>query len=223
IPARLRAAADRSSVHVCMLRSHGVQRTHESGAAFRRRSPADHRRRRRRSFGNSTCAFAVSVAADRRRSRQEQVEHRARSRRGIGNTSRPAADDTTARRRRRSPRGPQGRPHPRPCRPASMKANRPNTAKPAQPVQAVSDPDFKFPSFFAMWRDWIVKSEQQWSENVSNLLKDERAASLIGKQVDEARMMHKMYAEMMQSYLAAANLPSRLDLEWLDERMGRVE
>ena len=104
-----------------------------------------------------------------------------------------------------------------------MKANRPNTAKPAQPVHAVSDPDFKFPSFFAMWRDWIVKSEQQWSENVSKLLKDERAASLIGKQVDEARMMHKMYAEMMQSYLAAANLPSRLDLEWLDERMGRVE
>ena len=104
-----------------------------------------------------------------------------------------------------------------------MKANRPNTAKPAQSVQAVSDPDFKFPSFFAMWREWIVKSEQQWSENVSKLLKDERAASLIGKQVDEARMMHKMYAEMMQSYLAAANLPSRLDLEWLDERMGRVE
>ena len=104
-----------------------------------------------------------------------------------------------------------------------MNANRRNAAKPAQPIQQVSGPDLNFPSFFAMWRDWIVKSEQQWSENVSKLMKDERAASVIGKQVDEARMMHKMFAEMMQSYLAAANLPSRLDFEWLDERMGRVE
>ena len=87
----------------------------------------------------------------------------------------------------------------------------------------MSEQNFNFPSFLSMWREWIVRSEQQWSENVSKLLKDERAAGLIGKQIDEARMMHKMYAEMMQSYLAAANLPSRLDLEWLDERMGRVE
>ena len=87
----------------------------------------------------------------------------------------------------------------------------------------MSEQNFNFPSFLSMWREWIVRSEQQWSENVSKLLKDERAAGLIGKQIDEARMMHKMYAEMMQSYLAAANLPSRLDLEWLDERMGKLE
>ena len=75
----------------------------------------------------------------------------------------------------------------------------------------------------AMWRDWVVKSEQQWSENLSQLLKDERTGAMIGRQVDEARMMHKMFTEMSQAALAAANLPSRLDLEWLDERMGKLE
>ena len=75
----------------------------------------------------------------------------------------------------------------------------------------------------AMWRDWVAKSEQQWSETVSAMLKDERAGATIGRQVDEARVMHKMFTEMSQAMLAAANLPSRLDLEWLDERMGKLE
>jgi len=87
----------------------------------------------------------------------------------------------------------------------------------------MTEQEFEYPNFFRMWREWIVKSEQQWSENVSKLLKDERTAGVVGKQVDEARMMHKMFAEMMQSYLAAVNLPSRLDLEWLDAAMGKLE
>ena len=74
-----------------------------------------------------------------------------------------------------------------------------------------------------MWRDWIVKSEQQWSENMSRLLKDENTGPVLTKQMDEARMMHKMFGEMAQMSLAAANLPSRTDFEALDERMGRIE
>lgn len=75
----------------------------------------------------------------------------------------------------------------------------------------------------AMWRDWIVKSEQQWSETMSKMLKDERTAGPLSKQIDEARMMHRQFSEMAQMGLAAANLPSRTDLEMLDERMGRLE
>ena len=50
-----------------------------------------------------------------------------------------------------------------------------------------------------MWRDWIVKSEAQWSETVSQLLKDERSGGVLKKQVDEARMAHRQFGEMAQA------------------------
>ena len=75
----------------------------------------------------------------------------------------------------------------------------------------------------AMWRDWIVKSEAQWSETVSQLLKDERSGGVLKKQVDEARMAHRQFGEMAQAALAAAYLPTRADIEAIDERMGKLE
>jgi hypothetical protein len=75
----------------------------------------------------------------------------------------------------------------------------------------------------AMWRDWIVKSEAQWSQGLTELMKDERAGTVLGRQVDEMRMMQRQFAELAQASLAAANLPSRSDFEALDERMGRLE
>ena len=38
----------------------------------------------------------------------------------------------------------------------------------------------------AMWRDWVVKSEAQWSETLSQMLTDERGGKVLKKQVDEA-------------------------------------
>jgi Staphylococcal nuclease homologue len=75
----------------------------------------------------------------------------------------------------------------------------------------------------AMWRDWIVKSEAQWSEAMSGLLKDERAGTVLKRQVDEARMAHRQFGEMAQAAMAAAYLPTRADVEALDERMGKLE
>jgi hypothetical protein len=72
-----------------------------------------------------------------------------------------------------------------------------------------------------MWRDWVIKSEAQWSETLSGLLKDERAGSVLKKQVDEARMMHRQFGEMAQAAMAAAYMPTRADIEAIDERMGR--
>ena len=74
-----------------------------------------------------------------------------------------------------------------------------------------------------MWRDWIVKSEAQWSEAVSQLLKDERTGGALNRQLDEMQLMHRQFSELAQASLAAANLPSRSDFEALDERMGRLE
>ena len=87
----------------------------------------------------------------------------------------------------------------------------------------MSEIDWSKLSMVALWRDWIVKSEAQWSESLSRMLKDERAAPLLARQVDEARQMQRMFAEMAQASLASVNLPSRTDFEALDERMGRVE
>ena len=78
-------------------------------------------------------------------------------------------------------------------------------------------------SLATMWRDWIVKSEAQWSETVSQLLKDERSGGVLKKQVDEARMAPRQFGEMAQAALAAAYLPTRADIEAIDERMGKLE
>jgi hypothetical protein len=84
-------------------------------------------------------------------------------------------------------------------------------------------PDWTRLNPVAMWRDWIVRSEEQWSAAMAQFMKDERAGGLMSRQSDELRMMHRMFSEMAQASLAAANLPSRTDFESLDERMGRLE
>jgi len=74
-----------------------------------------------------------------------------------------------------------------------------------------------------MWRDWIVRSEAQWSETVSKLLGDERTGGVLNRQLAEMQLMHRQFSEFAQATLAVANLPSRSDFEALDERMGRLE
>jgi len=74
-----------------------------------------------------------------------------------------------------------------------------------------------------LWRDWIVKSETQWSEAVSQFLKNERVGGAVSRQIDEMQLMQRQFSEFAQASLAAANLPSRSDLEALGDRMGRLE
>lgn len=45
----------------------------------------------------------------------------------------------------------------------------------------MSEIDWSKLSMAAMWRDWVVKSEQQWSENMSRLLKDEKTGGVLGR------------------------------------------
>jgi BMFP domain-containing protein YqiC len=87
----------------------------------------------------------------------------------------------------------------------------------------MNETDWNKMSPVAMWRDWVAQSEAHWSEALSTLLKDERAGAMLNRQIEEGRQMQRMFAEMAQAGLAAANLPSRSDFEALDERLGRVE
>lgn len=86
-----------------------------------------------------------------------------------------------------------------------------------------AQPDWNAMNPVAMWRDWLVKSEAQWSQGMTQLLKDPKAGPLVKRQVDEMRMAHRQFSEVAQAALAVANLPSRSDFEALDERLGRVE
>ena len=73
------------------------------------------------------------------------------------------------------------------------------------------------------WRDWFVNVEQQWSQNLTDLMKDERVARTMGKEFEASLHQHKMFAEAIGQYLGALNLPSREDVIKLGERMGRIE
>lgn len=74
-----------------------------------------------------------------------------------------------------------------------------------------------------IWRDWVAKSEAQWSEAISQLLKNENTGEALNRQLSEIQIMHRQFSELAQTSLATANLPSRSDFEALDERMGRLE
>ena len=87
----------------------------------------------------------------------------------------------------------------------------------------MSDKGFPEMNFFALWRDWFIKSEGQWNEVLSEFMKDERIVEMMGKEMQQAVFMQKMAEESMQRYLAAVNLPSRLDLEKLGDRVGKME
>ncbi|MBL8340883.1 MAG: hypothetical protein JNL30_05385 [Rubrivivax sp.] len=107
----------------------------------------------------------------------------------------------------------------------------PRTARAAgQPVPPgagtpAATPDFDIHKInpMALWREWVVRSEAQWSEALAGLLQDPRAAGPLNRQVEEARHAQRLFGEMAQGTLAMANLPSRSDIEALDERLGRVE
>ncbi|WP_034343639.1 hypothetical protein [Comamonas badia] len=79
------------------------------------------------------------------------------------------------------------------------------------------------PSLIAVWREWVAKGEGAWSEVVTQWMRDERVGPTLARQVDEGRILHRLYVEAAQAGLGLANLPSRTDLEMLDERLGRVE
>ncbi|MFM7026003.1 MAG: hypothetical protein ACKOWC_08110 [Limnohabitans sp.] len=87
----------------------------------------------------------------------------------------------------------------------------------------MEQPDWNTLSPARMWRDWIAKSEAQWSETVSQMLKNEHTGEAMNRQLSEMQLMHRQFSELAQASLAAANLPSRSDFEALDERMGRLE
>ncbi len=87
----------------------------------------------------------------------------------------------------------------------------------------MEQPDWNSLSPAHLWRDWIAKSEAQWSESISQMMKNQQAGEALNRQLSELQLMHRQFSELAQASLAIANMPSRNDFEALDERMGRLE
>lgn len=74
-----------------------------------------------------------------------------------------------------------------------------------------------------MWRNWYQKSEQQWSEALTELMADERLGKRFGKYFQEWLHAHHMFTEMVGQQLAALNLPSRSDVLNVGDRLSETE
>ncbi len=74
-----------------------------------------------------------------------------------------------------------------------------------------------------MMRDWFVKSEQMYSDAMTEMMGDERFSKTTGRYMQEALHMQRMFGEAMGQHLANLNLPSRADIVEVKERISSIE
>jgi SMC interacting uncharacterized protein involved in chromosome segregation len=74
-----------------------------------------------------------------------------------------------------------------------------------------------------MMREWFVKSEQMYSDAMTEVMGDERFSKTTGRYMQEALHMQKMFGEAMGQYLANLNLPSRTEIVEIRERVSSIE
>lgn len=74
-----------------------------------------------------------------------------------------------------------------------------------------------------MMREWFVKSEQMYSDAMTEVMGDERFSKTTGRYMQETMHMQKMFGEAMGQYLANLNLPSRTEVVEIKERVTSIE
>jgi len=74
-----------------------------------------------------------------------------------------------------------------------------------------------------LWREWYQKSERQWSEALTELMADERVGKKFGRYFQEWLHAQNMFTELVGQQLANLNLPSRVDVVSVRDRLGEVE
>lgn len=73
------------------------------------------------------------------------------------------------------------------------------------------------------WREWFVRSERDWSEQLTGLLKNDDIARTLGQEIHAGLYKQQMVAQSLAGPLAAMNVPTREDLVAIGERIGRLE
>jgi len=81
------------------------------------------------------------------------------------------------------------------------------------------------PNFDPMkvWRDWFVKTERDWSESLTRLIKDDAVSSALGQELKAQLYQQQAFAKTMAGPMAMMNLPTRDEMMALSERLGRLE
>jgi|AZII01.1.fsa_nt_gi hypothetical protein len=74
-----------------------------------------------------------------------------------------------------------------------------------------------------MWREWVQKSEKQWSGALTDMMADEKSSKVLGHYFQEWLHAQNMFTEMVGQQLAALNLPSRADVLGVEDRLSGVE
>ncbi len=74
-----------------------------------------------------------------------------------------------------------------------------------------------------IWREWYQKSEKQWSEALTELMADERVGKKFGRYFQEWLHAQNMFTELVGQQLANLNLPSRVDVISIRDRLSEVE
>ena len=74
-----------------------------------------------------------------------------------------------------------------------------------------------------MWREWFVKNERDWSEQITKLMKDDSVAQSLGQGINAAIHRQQMFTQGLAGPMASMNLPTRADVVALGERIGRLE
>ena len=74
-----------------------------------------------------------------------------------------------------------------------------------------------------MWREWVQKSEQQWSEALTGAMSDEKTSKMFGHYFQEWLHAQNMFTEMVGQQLASMNIPSRVDVIDVKDRLGQVD
>ncbi len=87
------------------------------------------------------------------------------------------------------------------------------TAKPANPQ----------PDPFAMWREWVTKSEHQMNAMFNEMMGTEEFARASGSWIEAMTMFQQTMSENSQRYFQMAGVPTRTDVGELAERLTVVE
>ena len=73
------------------------------------------------------------------------------------------------------------------------------------------------------WRDWFIQNERAWSEEITNIMKQDAVAETVGKEINANLFRQQLLTQGIGASLALLNLPTREDILALSERLGRLE
>lgn len=79
------------------------------------------------------------------------------------------------------------------------------------------------PDPFAVWREWVTKSEHQMNAMLNEMMGTEQFARVSGGWVEAMTMFQQTMNENAQRYFEAVNVPTRTDVTELAERLTAVE